>query len=147
MRTFAVAASAVFVAAFGVALIVAKGPRSSCVEIYNAKPTDSCASITAWSGVTTDELMALNPDLHDCGPPMDVHEVCLRSYTPTCVVWQPATETTCEGLAAAWQITPADFVALNDDVDDACDDLVVGEQYCVSDTYCYPGQTDPICDQ
>lgn len=145
MRTFAVATTAAFAAAFGVALIMASGPRSMCVEIYNAKPTDSCATIEAWSGLTTEQLMALNPDLHDCGPPMDVHEVCMRSYTPTCTVWQPATETTCNDLAATWQITVDEFVQLNDDVDDACDDLVVGQDYCVSDSYCYPGQTDPIC--
>ena len=40
---------------------------------------------------------------------------------------QPATETTCNNLAAEWELSVSDFVQLNDDVDDACDDLVVGQ--------------------
>ncbi|EKM57497.1 uncharacterized protein PHACADRAFT_206398 [Phanerochaete carnosa HHB-10118-sp] len=145
MRTFAVSAAATFVAAWGVALIMASGPSSECVEIYNSQPTDSCASIESWSGLTTEQLMALNPDLHDCGPPMDVHEVCLDSYTPPCFLWVPANETTCDNLAVQWEISVALFVQYNDNVDDACDDLIIGEEYCVSIDFCYPGQTNPCC--
>ena len=44
---------------------------------------------------------------------------------------QTATETTCDYLLAQWGLTVSDFVALNDNVDDACDNLVIGQPVCI----------------
>lgn len=55
------------------------------------------------------------------------HYVRFTAYTPTCYVNQTATETTCNYLLARWELTVADFVALNDNVDDACGNLVIGQ--------------------
>ncbi|KIP05926.1 hypothetical protein PHLGIDRAFT_481353 [Phlebiopsis gigantea 11061_1 CR5-6] len=140
------AAAVICFLAWGTTVINAWGPRSACVDIYNAKPTDSCASITAWSGLTAAQLEALNPDLHDCGPPMDVQRVCLRYILHTYMCRKPDPHRNQLRLSARWELTVADFVALNDNVDDACDDLAIGQPYCVSPIDCYPGNTDPDCD-
>lgn len=56
-----------------------------------------------------------------------MHAFSFTDYTESCVVNETATETTCNYLLDRWELTVSDFVALNDNVDDACDDLVIGE--------------------
>lgn len=97
--------------------------------------------------------------------------VCLRQYTPTCTLNATATDKTCDGLASKWSISVDDFVEYNDDVDQGCDNLVVGQpvrvhqrdirpgprwtdqcfvffvQYCVSIQGCYPTNTNDVCQQ
>jgi hypothetical protein len=48
-------------------------------------------------------------------------------YTPNCTLNDTATSQTCDGLAAKWNLTVTRFVEYNDDIDDSCNDLVVGD--------------------
>lgn len=49
------------------------------------------------------------------------------SYQPICTLNETATNTTCDGLASQWNISQADFINYNDNVNDNCTDLVVGQ--------------------
>ena len=60
--------------------------------------------------------------------------VCTKQYTPACTLNATATNQTCTGLAAKSNITTNAFVQYNDDVDDACGNLTVGQPVggCIS---------------
>ena len=53
--------------------------------------------------------------------------VCMKQYTPACTLNATPTNQTCTGLAAKSNITTNAFVQYNDDVDDACGNLTVGQ--------------------
>ncbi|KAI0316302.1 hypothetical protein OF83DRAFT_1173016 [Amylostereum chailletii] len=125
--------------------VQAKGPRTQCVETVNAKAGESCQSLSSTYYVPIATIEGCNPNL-DCDNPFTTRTpVCLRQYTPPCTVDVPASETTCQSLIYQWKITQSQFVQMNDDVDDACDNLVIGQQYCVSTDYCVANPSDPIC--
>ncbi|KZP05186.1 hypothetical protein FIBSPDRAFT_967496 [Athelia psychrophila] len=122
--------------------------RPVCVGEYRISPGDSCATITAWSGLTAAEIQALNPGV-DCSQslaPLVGHYFCVDSYVPACTHEVTVlSNDTCGSLETAWQVSEGDLLLLNDQLDDACDNLVVGEQYCVSDIDCYFGNDDYCC--
>jgi hypothetical protein len=51
--------------------------------------------------------------------------IAVTTPPPTCVQWAPATDTTCDGLASAFGISPNQFFWYNDDVNADCTNLVV----------------------
>lgn len=79
------------------------------------------------------------------GPPINLSSLCLQctppqsfaphaaDHAPHHIIQRsprhavPAPATSCDGFVDQYEITVAEFVQLNDDVDDACDDLVVGQ--------------------
>ncbi|KAI0265705.1 hypothetical protein BC834DRAFT_970064 [Gloeopeniophorella convolvens] len=125
----------------------ALGPRTQCVETYRISNGDTCSSIGSWSGVTPSQIESLNPGMN-CNSVLKANTyICMGSYTPVCTLNETATDTLCDALAAQWEITVDDFVQYNDNVDNNCDNLVVGQPYCVSITGCFPGNTDAFCDQ
>jgi len=64
---------------------------------------------------------------------------------PDCTRNATATDTTCDGLASQFNITPKQFVGYNDKVNDKCDNLVVGQPYCVAiDASFSPENTSPV---
>ncbi|KAI0292840.1 hypothetical protein B0F90DRAFT_222249 [Multifurca ochricompacta] len=129
-------------------IVRATGPRVLCVERYRISQGDTCASIAPQLGLNQSDVESMNPGVNCSSSALPSGKsLCTRAYTPVCTLNATATQTTCDELAATWEITVNSFVAFNDDVDDACDDLVVGNTYCVSTDGCYPGHTDPICDQ
>ncbi|KAI0055443.1 hypothetical protein BV25DRAFT_1734520 [Artomyces pyxidatus] len=159
------AALSVFVWGLSLTSVNAAGPRSECFgelpsrhpcsngtddisETYRVSSGDTCNTIQSWSGVTVSKLQSLNPGLN-CAASMSTmvgHYVCLGTFTPTCTLNETATATSCVPLATAFSLTVSDFYQLNDNVDTACDNLVVGQPYCVSTADCFPGNTDPLCD-
>jgi len=143
--------STAFFSAIVAALIItvaSSGPHSECVEEYRVASGDSCNTISAWSGLTASDLEALNPGLN-CTNSMSSmvgDELCLRSYTPVCThdITVQANDT-CASIAATWEISEAQLLFLNDNLDSACDNLLIGQQYCVSDIECFLGNDDPCC--
>ncbi|EJD48148.1 hypothetical protein AURDEDRAFT_113030 [Auricularia subglabra TFB-10046 SS5] len=125
-----------FLAAFlGVA--VALGPKEKCVEIVNAGPGGSCASLAAAYGTTLATIERLNPGI-DCDAPFpgpNTTAVCTLSYTPTCEAWVTATGSTCDYLLPLYHLSKDEFVENNDNVDTNCD-LVVGQEYCATTDWC-----------
>ncbi|KAI0037127.1 hypothetical protein K488DRAFT_81353 [Vararia minispora EC-137] len=126
------------------ALVYADGPRTQCVETYRPTATDTCSSISAWSTVPVSTIQSMNPGM-SCSAPMGASTVCLRKFLPTCTLNATAHETTCNDLATYFNLTQSQFVQLNDNVDNACDNLVIGAPYCVSIADCFPGNTNPLC--
>jgi hypothetical protein len=64
------------------------------------------------------------------------NDVCMAQYLPTCTLNKTATSSTCDGLATTWNITVANFVAYNNNVNDDCNNLVVGDPvrvFCLRD--------------
>ena len=58
--------------------------------------------------------------------------LCIKEQTPPCTRRVAATATTCDALASQCNITPTEFVQYNGDVNDNCNNLVVGQSVRVS---------------
>ncbi|KAH9985729.1 hypothetical protein BJV77DRAFT_951593 [Russula vinacea] len=121
-------------------LVLANGPRTQCTVTYNAPQGANCSAIGLQAGVNQSSIQSINPDV-DCGT------LCLQQYTPTCTLNATATSQVCGALAEDWNITSSDFVEYNDNVNATCDNLVIGQPYCVSIDGCYPGNQTPFCQQ
>jgi hypothetical protein len=61
------------------------------------------------------------------GNDLSAGSLCLRQWTPVCAINATATSQTCDSLAEKWNITPSIFVNYNDNVNDACSNLVIGQ--------------------
>ena len=57
--------------------------------------------------------------------------LCIKEQTPTCTLYVHATNTTCDMLASQCNITSKDFVQYNGNVNDECNNLVVGQPVSV----------------
>ncbi|KZP28720.1 hypothetical protein FIBSPDRAFT_1039458 [Athelia psychrophila] len=127
---------------------VSANVRPQCDEEYLIHPGETCASITAWDGITSAQIEALNPGVN-CSvslAPLVGHYFCLSSYAAACTHEVTAVKSdTCSSLATTWQTTVAELGLLNDQLDSACDNVVVGGQYCVSTDECFYGNNDPCC--
>ncbi|KAI9430882.1 hypothetical protein H4582DRAFT_1151783 [Lactarius indigo] len=154
-------------------VVQATGPRTQCTETYNVPEGETCDTLGALLGANQTAILSMNPGV-SCKSLLcfvlfsrsrdlnwDVHlfpttgestlpageVLCIKTWDPTCTLNATATDTTCDGLASKWNITQADFINYNDNVNSNCTDLVSGQPYCVSIDGCYPGNTDPICQQ
>jgi len=127
-------------------LVLAVGPRTQCIETVRALQGDNCDSFAQQAGVDRSVITSLNPGAN-CDALQAGDELCTRAFLPLCTLNATATSTTCGGLANQWQITTSDFIEYNDNVNQDCSNLNVGQQYCVSIQGCYPGNTDPVCSQ
>ncbi|KAI0051547.1 carbohydrate-binding module family 50 protein [Auriscalpium vulgare] len=123
----------------------ADGPRPTCYETYKISTGDSCSTIYSWSEITPSQIQSLNPGIQ-CNSLTPGQFICLASYTPTCTLNVTATDTSCVPIATFYNLTTAGFYQLNDNVDSACDNLLIGSPYCVSTADCYYGNPDPWCD-
>ncbi|KZP05184.1 carbohydrate-binding module family 50 protein [Athelia psychrophila] len=127
---------------------VSANVKPQCVESYRISPGDTCASITDWSGISAAEIQILNPGVN-CSKSLapDVGQYfCLDAYAPACTHEVTAvTGDTCSSIAATWQTSVSELGSLNDQLDAACDNIVVGQQYCVSDIDCYYGNDLYCC--
>ncbi|KAI0274285.1 hypothetical protein BGY98DRAFT_920913, partial [Russula aff. rugulosa BPL654] len=88
----------------------------------------NCSSIGQDAGVNQSTIQSLNPGI-DCTGPLSAggDPVCTRQYTPQCTLNATATNQSCSGLAATWNISASDFVQYNDNVNDTCGNLTVGQ--------------------
>ncbi|KAH8979898.1 hypothetical protein EDB92DRAFT_1902297 [Lactarius akahatsu] len=138
----------VLVLASSLAVIVqATGPRTLCTETYNVPEGATCDNLGAILGANQSAILTMNPGI-SCEGTLPAGEVlCTKTWDPTCTLNATATDTTCDGLASKWNITQADFINYNDNVNGDCTDLVSGQPYCVSISGCYPGNPDPVCQQ
>ncbi|VDC03804.1 unnamed protein product [Peniophora sp. CBMAI 1063] len=125
---------------------LAAGPRPECTyQVNNIKSTDTCASVSAWSTVSVQTIEKLNPGIKCDTPGMGVSSLCLQEITLPCTLNATAWESKCNDLASEYQLSVDQFVQLNNNVNDACSNLVAGEPYCVSTAECYPGNHIPYC--
>ncbi|KAF8263188.1 hypothetical protein EI94DRAFT_1704188 [Lactarius quietus] len=112
--------------------VQASGPRPVCTETYDITSGATCDSIAGQVSLTTAELQSLNPTT-DCSSPLTVGgRLCIQVNTPACTNYATATDTSCDGLAAQYGLSATQFVAYNDDVNNDCSNLVVGQNYCVT---------------
>lgn len=147
-----VAISAIFVSVLALAsslaiFVQATGPRTQCTQTYTVPEGETCDTLGANVGANQTTIMAMNPGISCDGTLPSNKSLCIRSWQPTCTLNETATNTTCDDLASQWNITQPDFVNYNDNVNDNCTNLVVGQPYCVSIDGCYPGNTVAACQQ
>lgn len=147
-----VAISAVFVSVLALAsslvvFVQANGPRIQCTESYTVPEGETCDSLGASVGADQTAILTMNPGISCEGTLPSNEPLCIRGWQPICTLNETATNTTCDGLASQWNITQPDFVNYNDNVNDNCTNLVVGQPYCVSIDGCYPGNTAAVCQQ
>ncbi|KAI0044906.1 hypothetical protein FA95DRAFT_1608129 [Auriscalpium vulgare] len=142
--TTPVALLCLFLWGMSLSSVKADGPRPTCFETYKISQGDTCSTIYAWSGITPSQIESLNPDVQ-CNSLTPGQFVCLGSYTPACTLNVTATETSCVPIATFYNLTTADFYGLNNNVDSACDNLLIGNPYCVSIADCFYGNTNPYC--
>ncbi|KAI0292382.1 hypothetical protein BC826DRAFT_438883 [Russula brevipes] len=128
-------------------LVLATGPRTQCTVKYLIPDSATCDSIEQEAEVNRTVLENMNPGIKCDGTLTPGDHVCTMQYTPNCTLNDTATSQTCDELAAKWNLTVTRFVEYNDDINDSCNDLVVGDPYCVSIDGCYPGNTDEVCQQ
>ncbi|KAI0246370.1 hypothetical protein BJV78DRAFT_1255408, partial [Lactifluus subvellereus] len=121
-------------------VVRADGPRTLCTG-------DTCTSIGQLVGANQSALESMNPGMKCNGALTPGDVMCTKWYTPACTLNQTATSTTCDVLATTWNITVDDFVEYNGQVNNDCNNLVIGNTYCVSIEGCYPGNKDAICEQ
>ena len=126
-------------------------PSLTSLLLVPRQSNASCAAIEAGSDVNTSAIESMNPGVNctslqnvsynaltSAGLPRQHHlggdpstivagsPLCTRQYTPVCTLNGTATSDTCDDLVTLYNMTVSDFVEYNDDVDDKCDDLVVG---------------------
>jgi len=115
-------------------VVQANGPQLQCTEMSDIVEGDNCDSKAAEYGLTKSELQSMNPTT-DCNQPLPlIGRLCVKMQKPNCTRNATATDTTCNALAAQWELTPILFVGYNDNVNDDCTNLVIGQSYCVSVT-------------
>ncbi|KAH9973923.1 hypothetical protein BJV74DRAFT_731403, partial [Russula compacta] len=106
-------------------LVLATGPKTQCVGASWAGAT--CNSIAQGVGMSQSQIASMNPGISCDGTLPTNSSICLKQYTPPCTLNATATDKTCDGLASKWNISVNDFAAYNDNVDQGCDNLVVGQ--------------------
>jgi len=105
--------------------------RPQCVEQWKVAPTDTCNYIAEFAGMPITQVEQINN--FSCSKMPVGTYICIRQYVPICTLNQTVLSTdTCGSIANENQITISDIVELNAQVDTACDNLVAGEQLCVS---------------
>ncbi|KAH9992904.1 hypothetical protein BJV77DRAFT_1000571 [Russula vinacea] len=115
-------------------LVLATGPRTQCSVKYTVQQGANCTSVGQDADVDPSTIQSMNPGIN-CND-LSAGSLCLRQWTPVCAINATATSQTCDSLAEKWNITPSIFVNYNDNVNDACSNLVIGQPYCVSINAC-----------
>jgi len=112
----------------------ATGPRTQCTQTYNVPQGETCDALASKLGLSQTSIESLNTGI-TCNGASAIsanQELCIKGQTPTCASYATATDTTCDGLASQGNITPKEFVQYNENVNDDCTNLVVGQPYCVA---------------
>jgi len=126
--------------------VLATGPRTLCVMTYDVAQGETCASIEQKNGVGQSLIESINPGV-DCNNALTAGtSLCMKQYTPICTLNDTATSADCTPLTTKWNISASKFIQYNDNVNN-CTDITTGDCYCVSIDGCYPGNTDPLCEQ
>jgi len=108
------------------------GLQSQCTETYTVPQSETCDALLSKLGLSQTSIQSLNPGM-TCDGTLPANQVlCIKVKTPTCTRQATATATNCDGLASQYNITPAEFVEYNDNVNSDCTNLVVGQSYCVA---------------
>ncbi|KAF8272635.1 hypothetical protein EI94DRAFT_1697326 [Lactarius quietus] len=130
----AISTAVLFVLASSLAVFVqANGPRPQCTVTYTVPQDETCDSLSAKISADQSTILAMNSGI-SCDGTLPANQVlCVKSWQPTCTLNETATSTTCDGLASEWNITSSDFVDYNDNVNDDCTNLVVGQPIESSD--------------
>ncbi|KAH7102132.1 hypothetical protein BKA62DRAFT_829712 [Auriculariales sp. MPI-PUGE-AT-0066] len=118
----------------------ASGPREVCTETYF---------------VSVDIITQYNPTL-DCSVPftqLPRTPICVRKYKPVCEWWVATETASCTALVAEYApqmpnygLNRALFIQLNDDLDESSCTLNIGQEYCVSNSWCdVPANQEQCC--
>ncbi|VDC03792.1 unnamed protein product [Peniophora sp. CBMAI 1063] len=126
-----------------IASALAAGPRPTCNTDVKVATTDLCTDIAEKWGTNVTAIQTMNANA-TCSPSVGIDSVCVRQQTVACTLNETASSTTCDAFLTSYNLTEAQFIQLNNDVSD-CDSLTVGSTYCVSNVYCFPGNTDELC--
>ncbi|KAH9067778.1 hypothetical protein EDB87DRAFT_41526 [Lactarius vividus] len=129
------------------AAIPATGPKPQCIKTYTVPKAEPCDTFVAKLGLSKADILSLNSGLSCDGTIPAGKVICIKQSTqkparmlaqepkkpaPACKTYATATDTTCDGLAPKFGLTPKKFVEYNDNVNDDCTNLVPGQAYCVA---------------
>lgn len=114
--------------------------QGACVRQYSVNAGDTCNSICAAQGVSTYQILAINPDIdYACGNLMPGQSICLGTEGADCTttyVVQPGD--TCLGIEAQHGINSTQLYTNNPNIDENCFDIYSGEVLCVAPGYLAP---------
>ncbi|KAH9921940.1 uncharacterized protein BXZ73DRAFT_24354, partial [Epithele typhae] len=107
---------------------------SDCTRTYVVKDGDWCDTISAANNVSTYQLAAVNPDIDDiCGNLAIGSTLCLGTKAEDCTSTHVViADDSCEAIQAAYSINSTMLTHNNPQIDDACDNLYIGEVLCVA---------------
>ncbi|KAH9006336.1 hypothetical protein EDB86DRAFT_713777 [Lactarius hatsudake] len=128
-------------------LAAATGPKPQCIKTYTVPKAEPCDTFVAGLGLSKADILSLNSGLNCDGTIPAGKVLCIKQSkqkparmlapepkkpAPACKTYATATDTTCDGLAPKFGLTPEKFVEYNSNVNDDCTNLVPGQAYCVA---------------
>ncbi|KAH9054750.1 hypothetical protein EDB87DRAFT_1418748 [Lactarius vividus] len=113
-----------------------------CTDTYTVPQAEPCDTLVAKLGLSQADILSLNSGLSCDGPIPAGKVLCIKrpkqelllaqKTVPACKTQATATDTTCDGLASKFGLTPKKFVEFNENVNSDCTNLVPGQAYCVA---------------
>ncbi|KAF8263192.1 hypothetical protein EI94DRAFT_1704192 [Lactarius quietus] len=113
-------------------VVHANSPRLVCDQTIDVEDGATCDSIAAQCGFKKSILQSMNAGINCRGTLPAGQTLCVQAHQPGCKQHAVATCTTCDALAALYNLTPDEFVDYNNSVNDDCTNLVVGKHYCIA---------------
>ncbi|KAF8650729.1 hypothetical protein AX16_005102 [Volvariella volvacea WC 439] len=108
---------------------------SSCLRSYTVKEGDICDSISAAKSVSTYQLAVINEDIinSQCTNLVPGSSICLGYEGEDCsTTYVVRRDDTCEGIQAAHGINSTILYLNNPQINEACDNIYIGEVLCVA---------------
>ncbi|KAI9440936.1 hypothetical protein H4582DRAFT_1940237 [Lactarius indigo] len=122
-----------------------------CTDTFTVPQAEPCDTLVTKLGLSKADILSLNSGL-SCDSNIPAGKVlCIKdpkqkspralppkpqnpapAQAPACKTHATATETTCNGLAPKFGLTPKKFVEFNNNVNEDCTNLVPGQAYCVA---------------
>ncbi|KAH9034071.1 hypothetical protein EDB85DRAFT_2274553 [Lactarius pseudohatsudake] len=119
-----------------------KAVQCTLAETYTVPQAEPCDTLVAKLGLSQADILSLNSGISCDGPIPAGKVLCIKQPkqesllaqkpAPACKTQATATDTSCNGLATKFGLTPQKFVEYNDNVNSDCTNLVPGQAYCVA---------------
>jgi len=135
---FSQAITAAFIA---LPLLAQSALAADCVRSYTIQAGDICDSISKVQNVSTYQLAVVNNGIinSDCSNLEAGKAICLGTAGEDCsTTYTVQKDDTCDLISAAHSINSTILNLNNPQINDACDNLYIGEVLCTSDTVQVP---------
>ncbi|KAJ6549608.1 hypothetical protein DFH09DRAFT_1366804 [Mycena vulgaris] len=112
---------------------LATGSLANCTTYHTVVSGDTCASMDATFNITLADFLRWNPEVNTaCTNILAQEAYCVGGGGSACAkVYTVKSGDSCSAILQSQGITQARLNALSPQIDDACDDLGVGENLCV----------------